>query len=337
MPKARDNEERGAFIPESVLAEQAMGMEKARPSRLGYGVAKGDAVDASGAAAKPAKKTERDLMWENGGPGVYSMDYRKNYLLSNDDYRFDIIPEIMDGKNIADFIDPDIEAKLAALEAEEDQLAAEYEAAHMGEDPESDLDSEEEATVAAIREKKGKMRVVSQIERGSAQMPRAFRGRQKDSHDGEAPLTTKGIKKSLEAVGVPSDRVVERGRKRERSVDAGRGAAARMMDHGEDMDEDTDRNGDIEGMSVGAKKRARAAKKEEEKEEASRSRSHSRPRQPAEIGLKDKAMEKLATKKMMKGRAAFDGSSGEGDHRQTVHLVKWCNSGKSNGFKSHSR
>ena len=41
------------------------------------------------------KKTARDLMWENGGPGVYSCDFRKSYMLNNDDHKFDIIPEIM--------------------------------------------------------------------------------------------------------------------------------------------------------------------------------------------------------------------------------------------------
>jgi len=35
------------------------------------------------------------------------------------------MPEIMDGKNIADFIDPDIAEKLEALEREEEKLQAE--------------------------------------------------------------------------------------------------------------------------------------------------------------------------------------------------------------------
>ena len=35
------------------------------------------------------------------------------------------MPEIMDGKNIADFIDPDIMEKLEALEREEERLQAE--------------------------------------------------------------------------------------------------------------------------------------------------------------------------------------------------------------------
>lgn len=32
----------------------------------------------------------------------------ENYLLANDDEKYDVIPEIWQGKNIADFIDPDI-------------------------------------------------------------------------------------------------------------------------------------------------------------------------------------------------------------------------------------
>lgn len=35
------------------------------------------------------------------------------------------MPEILDGKNVADFIDPDIEEKLEALEREEERLEAE--------------------------------------------------------------------------------------------------------------------------------------------------------------------------------------------------------------------
>jgi nucleolar GTP-binding protein len=39
--------------------------------------------------------------------------------MTNEDWRFDNIPEIMDGKNIADFVDPDILERLELLEQEE--------------------------------------------------------------------------------------------------------------------------------------------------------------------------------------------------------------------------
>lgn len=49
----------------------------------------------------------------------------EDYILANDEWKNDVIPEIMDGKNIADFIDPDIAEKLEALEREEETLEAE--------------------------------------------------------------------------------------------------------------------------------------------------------------------------------------------------------------------
>ena len=62
---------------------------------------------------------------ENGGAGVFNINLKKNYLLSNPEWKFDIIPEIMDGRNVADFIDPEIADKLEALEREEERLEAE--------------------------------------------------------------------------------------------------------------------------------------------------------------------------------------------------------------------
>lgn len=52
---------------------------------------------------------------------MYSADLRKHYDLANPDWRYDVVPEILDGHNIADFIDPDIDAKLAELEREEEE------------------------------------------------------------------------------------------------------------------------------------------------------------------------------------------------------------------------
>lgn len=81
----------------------------------------------------------------------------ENYLLKNDDWKYDTIPEIQDGKNVADFIDPEIIAKLDELEAEEERL----EAAGFY-DSESEVDSDEEAIRTAagtIRDKKAMIRL----------------------------------------------------------------------------------------------------------------------------------------------------------------------------------
>merc|ERR1719399_294149 len=45
-------------------------------------------------------------------------------MLKNPDWKYDAVPEIMDGRNVADFVDPDIEQKLLELEKEEELLLA---------------------------------------------------------------------------------------------------------------------------------------------------------------------------------------------------------------------
>lgn len=65
--------------------------------------------------------------------------YIEDYILKNPEWKQDVIPEIMDGKNVADFIDPDIAEKLEALEREEERLQAE-----------GYYESEDEAMVSVI-------------------------------------------------------------------------------------------------------------------------------------------------------------------------------------------
>ncbi|SOV21639.1 nucleolar GTP-binding protein 1,putative, partial [Plasmodium sp. DRC-Itaito] len=67
------------------------------------------------------KVLQIDLQNENGGAGVYSVDIRNNYDIK-EEYKYDVIPEIYNGKNISDFIDMDIEKKLLELEKEEEEL-----------------------------------------------------------------------------------------------------------------------------------------------------------------------------------------------------------------------
>jgi nucleolar GTP-binding protein len=42
--------------------------------------------------------------------------------LEKEEWRYDKFPEFYNGSNVLDFYDPDIEAKLDALEAEEEKL-----------------------------------------------------------------------------------------------------------------------------------------------------------------------------------------------------------------------
>jgi nucleolar GTP-binding protein len=63
----------------------------------------------------------KEIMEANGGDGVFYIPDRAHFVLENPDWKDDIWPEIMDGKNVFDFIDPDIKEKLKKLEEEEER------------------------------------------------------------------------------------------------------------------------------------------------------------------------------------------------------------------------
>ncbi|KAI7885917.1 GTP binding protein 4 [Lichtheimia hyalospora FSU 10163] len=98
-------------------------------------------------------KLAKDIEAENGGAGVYNVNLKDKYLLADDEWKQDVIPEFWEGHNVADFIDPDIEEKLDALEREEERL--EQEGFYDVNEPMLDSDEEDlKNTADAIRERK---------------------------------------------------------------------------------------------------------------------------------------------------------------------------------------
>jgi len=71
------------------------------------------------------EKLEKEKMEELGGAGVYSVDLWRKSILEDNSWKYDVIPEIMDGHNVIDFVDPDIDRRLEELEKEEGLLLAE--------------------------------------------------------------------------------------------------------------------------------------------------------------------------------------------------------------------
>lgn len=65
------------------------------------------------------KKLEKDIEAELGDD--YILDLKKHYDLP-DDEKYDVIPELWEGHNIADYVDPEIERRLEELEKEEEEL-----------------------------------------------------------------------------------------------------------------------------------------------------------------------------------------------------------------------
>lgn len=95
-PQKRDNRERLPFIPPQVLAKRERELKRAESAAGGMDVEE----------VKPKKKLERELELELGDE--YLLDLRKTWDLKNDEEKYDAIPEIWNGHNVADFIDPDI-------------------------------------------------------------------------------------------------------------------------------------------------------------------------------------------------------------------------------------
>ncbi|CAG9764065.1 unnamed protein product [Ceutorhynchus assimilis] len=94
MPKPRDNKERPPCIPENVLIKKQQEADKRK------------------------RKLARDFEVEEGDD--YIVDLAKEYTDIPEDERHDILPEIWEGHNIADYIDLEIFEKLAELEKEEE-------------------------------------------------------------------------------------------------------------------------------------------------------------------------------------------------------------------------
>jgi len=289
-PTPRDNVERGVCIPDTVkesIAEGNIGSADHKPkrSRTGYAPTVDDGddtidIDMNG----PYRKTARDLMWENGGPGVWAPDYREQYDLKDKEWKFDAIPEIINGKNIADYVDPDIQKKLADLEMEEEQLIKELEAQRMGEEPESDLDSEEEAAVHAIRDRKHIIRKMSQVNRSENKpvVPRTVRGRAKDKHN-PGDRNEDVIKAKMGKLGVDASKMIERGRSLNRVSKRGRSRQRGSRDAENIESEDAEM--EDAALSKTQAKRRKRSKSEAAKREASVTRGHSRPRDPSQVGL----------------------------------------------------
>ena len=50
----------------------------------------------------------KNVIEANGGTGIYYFPLREEFKLENPEWKYDIWPEFMDGKNVFDFVDKDI-------------------------------------------------------------------------------------------------------------------------------------------------------------------------------------------------------------------------------------
>ncbi|KAJ8603721.1 hypothetical protein CTAYLR_000218 [Chrysophaeum taylorii] len=294
--------------------------ERAKASRRAAHDLVAEATRSGATAPKPA--TERDLMWLGGGPGVYSADTSREYLgqLRCDDWASDVVPEIMDGKNVLDFVDPDIVARLAQLdreEAETDEALAEAEALEA----ESALSPAEAALVKAVRDKKKLDRLKSQNKRTNASvLPRnKLRGRQMDYEGGDGG-------DAMDTDENEDDDDAAR-RARKAAVKRGRSLTRRRGDASSDVHMSID-GADEEHTTKKARLRS-----------VSRARSGSRPPPRTDRGFKDDKQKAEATKvgRKMQKKINRLARAGEADRKTGPKLLRWRLEGKMSTGTRRSR
>ena len=334
-PAPRDNKDRPPVIPPAVLAARAQGKKtplhaKNKSKSLvikkkkGFGamnIALGgdgnesdddeDDDDDMGVQQRPRRRLAKEIQAEAGAD--YVLDFNQHYLLKNDEWKYDKMPEIMDGKNIADFIDPDIMSKLEELEREEEMR----EAQGAYDEPEFDeLDPEEEALAAEIQERKDLALIESQKKKNkqSSQIPRTARARTATRADFEDHLKSMGIDEETAARAGAS--ATERARSRSR---VGR---KRTRD---DMSVDSDDDG--EG-AVGKRTRSR-----------SHSRSHSQAPPRSEQGIKSTRQKIVAEglKRVAQRKPNRMGRASESDRHITTKMPKHLFAGKRKSGKTDRR
>jgi nucleolar GTP-binding protein len=149
QPKKRDGLRRNANIPDSVVEFQAIPDDE-----------------------RVIRKTERDVEIENGGPGQYQPNERRTWDLENPAWIDDIMPEFMDGKNVYDFIDPDIAERLEELEQEEERRVARVEMEETKRVPTYSLDEATKEAVGFIRDKIRVLKMERSMKQGVTVRPR---------------------------------------------------------------------------------------------------------------------------------------------------------------------
>jgi len=155
LPVPRDNKDRKPFIPLEVATKKVTDTDPDRPRR----------------------KLEKDIMEEEMED--YTLDLNKNKDLENDEWKYDKIPEMWEGKNIADFIDPDILKKLDELEAEEE--AREQAGVYNSETEEDDENMKEiRVTAKKIRTKKVINAINRRIDKSKGKVQPSRPGRKRE-------------------------------------------------------------------------------------------------------------------------------------------------------------
>jgi len=117
----RDNRKRTPNIPQSFLEEKKIKLNEEQNEK--FDEEKFLREDNINKLEKKIKNNKfKEVIEANGGTGIYYFPLREEFKLENPEWKYDIWPEFMDGKNVFDFVDKDILKKVEALEKEEEEI-----------------------------------------------------------------------------------------------------------------------------------------------------------------------------------------------------------------------
>jgi len=184
MPVPRDDKERPSYIPEDYNKNEDEQNEVSKKKEEEW---------------KYQQKLYKDL-----DPDYKGMDWKEDYITDDPDWKHDRQPEIMDGKNVFDFWDGDVEDKLEELELEETARLRALEELMKDDDiSRYKLTPEQQEKVRRIREKRKLIIKDSRLRRGidKPKIPKKYNTKN---------LTVTDLEAHLESLGMDSSRASER-------------------------------------------------------------------------------------------------------------------------------
>ncbi|CAD8145254.1 unnamed protein product [Paramecium octaurelia] len=255
------------------------------------------------------RPTLKDVQEQNGGAGVFSFPLQEHFLLDNPDWKYDAVPEIMDGKNIGDFVDADILQRLEELEKEEEMMdQAEVE------DPEEDA---REEMLLNTRDQVNKKREMIKEEH-HMKMKQQVKLHRPNLEDAKEDFAKKGIDTTFleqRAQKFAAKKVIQKQKRQQHS-----------------SDDSDDNDMDIEGNERNQRKGRDALSRSRSRlREISRSRSRGNKKV---LTAQEQAMERMSKK--IQRRRRNEAKAGDGDTKIDCKMPKHLFTGKS-GIGKQSR
>ena len=143
----RDNRKRLPNIPKSFIEEKNNKITEEKDEKIEEEkFLREDTINTL--EKKITNNKVKEIIEANGGVGVYYFPQREEFKLENPDWKYDVWPEIMDGKNVYDFVDKDILKKVEALEKEEEEYLNNKELGLEDDDNMKDDDGEESSELS---------------------------------------------------------------------------------------------------------------------------------------------------------------------------------------------